>query len=115
MGYENSEKGERLSGNKPVRMPQTMTLQKAIELGEYDPAYLSTFPEWHTLSRHIQFEFIRSGLENRNKQLLTQWAEINNILDFHLKPHLKEALTNIEKQWKKLDKDKEKLYAEYSV
>jgi hypothetical protein len=115
MGFEGSEKGEKLSGKKPTKVSPTMTLQKAIDMGEYDPDYLSTFPEWHTLSRHIQFEHIRTALENRNRQLLTQWAEINNMLDFRLKPHLKEALANIEKQWRKLRLDREKLYAEYSL
>lgn len=91
-----------------------MTLQKAIEMGEYNPQYLSTFPEWHSLSRHIQFEYIREALDNRNKHLITHWAEINNMLDFRLKPHLAEALKNIESQLKKLDKDREKLYLEYS-
>jgi hypothetical protein len=46
--------------------------------------------------------------------LRVQWAEINNVLDFRLKPHLKEALLNIQKQLKELDKDEERLYLEYS-
>ncbi|HVZ58920.1 MAG TPA: hypothetical protein VG935_04180 [Patescibacteria group bacterium] len=92
-----------------------LTLQKAIELGEYDPEYLGQFPEWHTLTRHIQFEYIRTALDNRNKQLIRQWAEITNVLDFSQKPHLKEALHNIEAQLEKLKQDKEDLYVKYSV
>lgn len=91
-----------------------MTLQKAIDLGEYKPNYLAQFPEWHTLSRHMQFEYIRKALDNRNRQLITQWAEITNVLDFRLKPHLKKALENIEKQIEDLREEKEKLYVEYS-
>ena len=87
MGFEDDlEKGKSLASS--VRLPK-MTLQGAVELGEYKPEYLATFPEWHTLSRHVQFQFIREGLDNRRKQLTVQWAEINNILDFRLKPHLK--------------------------
>jgi hypothetical protein len=84
-------------------------------MGEYDPEYLATFPEWHSLSRHVQFQHIRTALDNRRRQFLTQWAEINNVLDFRTKPHLQEALRNIEKQNTKLDEDWERLYLEYSV
>lgn len=102
------------SSPKPTSSP-TMTLQKAIDLGEYDPEYLGQFPEWHTLSRNIQFEFIRKALQTRNNQLIKQWAEIVNILDFRLKPHLKLALKNIEDQLEKVKADKERLYVEYSI
>lgn len=36
------------------------------------------------------------------------------MLDFRLKPHLRDALKNIEKQLERLQEDKEKLYVEYS-
>lgn len=91
-----------------------MTLEKAIEMGEYDPVFLSTFAEWHSLSRHIQFQYIRKALDNRNQHLITQWAEIVNIIDFSKKPELAEALTNIQKQIKEVDRDREKLYLMYS-
>ena len=92
MGFEdNIEKGK--SSGKPS-VSSKMTLQKAIELGEYNPDYLSTFPEWLTLSRHIKFQYIRDAIESRRRHLITQYAEINNILDFSKKPHLKEALKN---------------------
>ncbi len=93
----------------------TMTLQKAVELGEYDPEFLGTFAEWSTLSPHVQLQFIRQGLDNRRKQLLQQWAEINNALDFHLKPGLSTALDNIHKMLTKLEEDREKIYTEYSA
>ena len=112
MGFEDDlEKGKSKIGLSRVAR---MTLQKAVDLGEYQPEYLATFPEWHTLSRHVQFQFIRQGLDNRYKQLMVQWAEINNVLDFRLKPSLKEALANIQRQMKKVDSDREKLYLEYS-
>lgn len=91
-----------------------ITLQKAIDLGEYNPEYLSTFSEWHDLSQHIQFQYIKTALDNRRKQLVMQYAEINNILDFSQKPELKSALTNIEKQLKMLELDRERLFVEYS-
>lgn len=92
-----------------------LTLQKAIELGEYSPDFLGQFPEWHQLSRHIQFEYIRTALDNRNRQLVKQWAEIVNVLDFSKKPHLKNALSNIENQLEVLKQDREDLYVEYSA
>ncbi len=110
---EEEPKEQNLSSAPPVQST-ALTLQKAIDLGEYKPEFLAQFPEWHTYSRHIQFEYIRKALENRNRQLITQWAEITNILDFRLKPHLNEALRNIEKQLDILKHDREKLYVDYS-
>jgi len=92
-----------------------ITLQKAIDLGEYNPEFLSGFAEWHTLSRFSQFQFIRKALDNRRRHLLTQWAEISNSLDFSKKPYLAEAMKNIKKQLDKLEEDREKLYVEYST
>ncbi len=108
------DKGEKLTGGSPKSSP-SMTLQQAVDLGEYNPEFLSTFPEWHTLSRHVQFQYIRKALDNRHKHLIVQYAEINNMLDFRLKPHLNEALKNLEKQIKILENDRERLYAEYSA
>ncbi len=113
MGFEeeiNFEKPKQSSG----KATKKLTLKEAIELGEYNPEYLATFAEWQGLSRHIQFQYIREALDNRHRHLITQWAEINNMLDFRLKPHLSEALENIMNQIKKLEKDREKLYLEYS-
>lgn len=115
MAYENMEKGEQAPTNTPTSSSKNMTLKEAIELGEYKPEFLATFPEWHTFSRHVQFQHIRQALDNRNKQLLVQWAEINNTIDFRIKPQMAEALKNIQKQMKKLDTDRDKLYYEYSI
>jgi len=113
MGFEEEQDIEKPTG-KSSGTSVTMTMQKAIGLGEYDPEYLATFPQWHELSRHIQFQYIRTAIENRHRQLITHWAEVNNMLDFSKKPHLSEALENIMMQIKKLEKDREKLYLEYS-
>jgi len=114
MGFEDIEPKENLNNGKPSKQVSKMTLEEAINFGEYDPAYLATFPDWHTLSRHIQFQHIRRALDNCERQLRVQWAEIVNFLDFSQKPHLKDALENIQKQMKVVDKDREKLYLEYS-
>jgi len=110
---ETNEKEQGLGGKAPVTVPK-LTLEKAIELGEYDPNYLANFPEWHTLSRHIQFEYIRKALDNRRRQLLTQYAELHNVLDFRLKPEIHKAVKNMEKQLASLLRVKERLYSEYS-
>lgn len=111
---EDLEKLEQKQSSPTSFQASKMTLEKAIEMGEYKPEYLANFPEWHTLTRHIQFEYIRKAIDNRNRHLITQWAEITNVLDFRLKPHLSEALKNIEMQLQELRVDKEKLYLEYS-
>ena len=91
-----------------------LTLEKAIELGEYDPNFLTNFAEWHGLSPHVQFQFIRKALDNRSRQLVTQYAELSNVLDFSKKPEIKEAMKNVEKQIRELREDKERLYMQYS-
>ncbi len=112
MGFEdNLEKGKSSSSTKTA---SKMTLQKAVDMGEYNPDYLATFSEWHTLSSHIQFQYIRSAIENRRHHLLSQWAEVSNILDFSKKPELSEALKNIEKQLKLIESDREELFVKYS-
>lgn len=108
------ESMERIKTSAKPKPASGMSMQQAIDFGEYDPKFLSGFSEWHSLSRHTQFQLIRQAIENRNKQLITQWAEINNVLNFSKKPHLQEALRNIEEQRRKLEKDKEDLYLEYS-
>lgn len=110
-GFESkAEKGQSSGGS----ISKVITLNQAIDMGEYDPEYLSNFPEWHILSRHVQFQLIKKGIEKRNAQLVTQWAEINNFLDFSKKPHLQKALDSIVKQWTNLRLDKERLFQEYS-
>lgn len=91
-----------------------MTLQKAIDLGEYDPEYLATFPEWHTLTKHLQWQLLRKALKNRWTILAMNWAEVNNQPDFRLKPELKKALEGIQKQLDDLQIDEERLQIEFT-
>jgi hypothetical protein len=113
MDEEHEPKEQNLSSAPPPKT-STLTLQQAIEFGEYNPKALANFAEWHTLSAHIQWELIRKALDNRQRQLITQYAELNNALFFSKKPHLHEACKNVERQLHKLAEDREKLYVEYS-
>jgi hypothetical protein len=106
---------EKQKTSSPAPAGGNMTLQKAVDFGEYDPKFLSNFPEWHTLSKHIRFQYIKQALDNRRKQLLTQWAELNNVLNFRTKPEIHQALKNVESQLNILENDREKLYVEYST
>lgn len=111
---ENEDTGELIGGGPKAKSP-TITLQKAIDMGEYDPEYLATFPEWYELSRHFQWQIIREALKNRTRQLRIQWAEVVNQPDFSKKPNLKIALKNIEKQLAIVQTDEENLQVEYSA
>ncbi len=113
MAYEKETGGEIVS-SKSATPGKAMTLQQAIDFGEYDPDFLATFPEWHNLTRAVQFQYIRRALQNREGNLRIQWAETVNFLDFSKKPELKEALKNIEIQLNKVKMDTERLYIEYS-
>lgn len=92
---------------------KTFQLREVVEMGEYDPEYLSTFAEWHSLSKPVQWTLIKKALDIRERQLVQQWAEINNVLDFRLKPELKVALKNIEKKRHEVMSDRERLLMEY--
>jgi hypothetical protein len=111
---ESGEFGETLKSGSPQPTTDLISLTKAIEFGEYDPQYLANFPEWHKLTPHGQFELIKQALDNRNRQLIKQWADINNVLDFSKKPHLQTALRNIEANLKFLEQERERLFLEYS-
>jgi len=110
---DNDEKEHQRSSPSNFR-PQTLTLQKAVDMGEYDSSVLATFPEWHLLSPHMRFLYIKEALDNRYKQLMMQWSEINNILDSSKKPQMQKALDNIQDQIHKVESDREKIYFEYS-
>lgn len=110
---KDEEKEQNLS-SKPPTIVTKLTLEKAIELGEYDPNFLANFPEWHTLSKHIQFQYIRKALDNRHRQLLTQYAELNNVLDLRNKPEVWRAIKNMEKQLHHILEEKERLFVAYS-
>ena len=93
---------------------KALTLDQAVDLGEYNPKYLSKFQEFLKLSPHVQLQYIRKGLDIRRKQLLVQWAELDRAIDSRLKPKIQIAKKNIEKQLKQIEKDREKYYYEYS-
>lgn len=114
MSYDSEPSTEQISSGSG-NSGGIITLQKAVEMGEYDPQKLSTYAQWHKLSRHIQFQLIRQALDNRFRILLQQWAAIANVPDFSKKPHLNEVLRNIERQQDILQHDKERLYIEYST
>lgn len=111
---EDEGEHEQNIGGKTPPPASKLTLEKAIELGEYDPKFLANFPEWHTLSRHIQFQYVKKALENRHHQLLAQYAELNNVLDLRNKPEVWEAIRNMEKQLHHILEEKERLFTEYS-
>lgn len=113
MGFEDLEASQ--PGGAPTKSLSGITLQRAIDMGEYDPDYLATFAEWHGLSRNMQWQMIHDALKNRRKLLNRNWAEIVNQPDFSKKPYLNVALRNIESQLKKLQVDEEKLQVEYSM
>jgi hypothetical protein len=104
------EKGSKGAGS----YSGTITLQKAVDLGEYDPAYLSRFEEWNLLSRHAQFMLVKQGIKNRRSQLLQEWAQLNNTLNARLKPHIQEAMDRVWEKIKALEYDAERLHVEYS-
>ncbi len=114
MSFEKSgfEKGKSKSSRKPKK--KTLSFTEAIKMGEYNPEYLANYPEWHTFSKHTQLQYIRKAIDNRRRQLLTQWAEINNVLDLSIKPEMKQAIKNLEQQMSYLEDERERLYLEYS-
>ena len=96
------------------KVKPNLTLNEAIDFGEYSPEYLAQFDEWHSLTPHIQWQLIRKAVDIRRQQLITQYAELNNVLDLSKKPHVQRAMKDVEQQLDKLMKDREDLYVEYS-
>lgn len=110
MGFEDGEKQPKSA--PPVRSGR-MTLDRAVEMGEYDPDFLATFPEWYELSKHMQWHMIRKALENRRRFLVVQWSELANQPDYSQKPHLKQAQKGVERQLDELQIDEERLQVEF--
>lgn len=101
-------------GSSGVGPAGGITLQKAVELGEYKPEYLGKFPEWKLLSKHAQLQLIRQGIRNRKTQLMNQYASLFNVLDFRLKkPELEPRLNHILELVKQVDMDEEYFLAHY--
>jgi hypothetical protein len=112
---EFEDKIETKTSSKAKANSSDITLQKAVDMGEYDPKYLANFSQWYQMTRIMQWQYIRQAIKNRHRFLMIQWAELNNQLDFSQKPYLKTALKNIENQLDKLQKDEEKYQVEYSI
>lgn len=91
-----------------------LTFNQAISLGEYSPDILSNYEEWKDLTPYAQLQYITKAMDNRKELLTKQLADLYNVLDFRLKPELKEALANIHKHLKKIEEDREMYYLEYS-
>ncbi len=99
---------ESLKTAKPAKVTN-ITLQRAVDLGEYDPEYLSSFPEWHDLTPHLQWRMVHQAIKNRRTSLMVNWAEVANQPNYSQKPHLKPIQASIEKQLKQLQDDEESL------
>ena len=102
------------SKSSPNPKKLDMTLQEAVEFGEYDPGFLANFAEWHALSPHIQWQLVRKALDIRRRQMVTQYAELCNVLDLREKPHIQASIKNVERQLSELAKDRERLYTKFS-
>lgn len=113
MADEFGEIGERQPQSTPPKKSTKMTLEKAVRMGEYDPAYLSTFPEWATFTDNIRWHYIRDAIANRRRFLLLNYAETNNVLDLRLKPEMKTVLDKINQQLIFLSKEEERLRLEF--
>jgi len=109
------EIGELIKRSTLKRKRKEITLQKAIEMGEYEIAYLSTFPEWQKVTTIMQWQMIIQAIKNRRRFLELNWAETFNLLDFSKKPELADALKNIERQLEKCRKDEERLRVEWAA
>lgn len=86
-----------------------MTLQKAVDLGEYDPEYLSKLDGWNDLTSHLQWRMVHQAIKNRRTSLMVNWAEIANHPNFSKKPELKKIQESIENKLKQLQNDEEEL------
>ena len=113
MSGEFDDPSEREPATKARKAMPSLTLEKAVEMGEYDPDFLSTFPEWATYTNYIRWGYIRQAIKNRRRFLLLNWAETTNVLDLRLKPEMSKVLENITRQMEELNKEEERLRVEY--
>ena len=102
-------------GSKPkTKSSISLTFDQAIDMGEYCPEFLSTFPKWSNFTKNVKWHYIRQALKNRRRFLELNYAETFNIIDFSKKPQLQAVLDNIQKELKKIQKDEEDLRVEYT-
>jgi len=104
----------RNKSNPGIKSSPDLTLDKVVEMGEYDINFLSTFSQWQSFSKNMKWHYILQGLKNRRKFLELNYAETFNIIDFSKKPQLQQVLDNIQTQLKQLQSDEEKLRLEYT-
>ncbi|MFZ2153577.1 MAG: hypothetical protein WAV41_06030 [Microgenomates group bacterium] len=114
MSDESMEFSERTPKSKPSAKVNHMTLERAIELGEYDEKFLETFRDWADLSQNIRFNYILRAIKNRRQFLRLNYAETFNVLDYSQKPELKNVLEAINKRLIELQLEEEKIRVEYS-
>lgn len=114
MSDEFGELSERAPRSKPKTSSPQMTLERAIELGEYDPKFLGTFPQWQDLSDNIRFNYILRAIKNRRQFLRLNYAETFNVIDYSQKPELKKVLEAINDRLDELQKEEEKYRIEYA-
>jgi hypothetical protein len=115
MSDESMEFSETTPRSKPKPKSPQMTLEKAIELGEYDEKFLETFSEWHNLSHNIRFNYILKAIKNRRQFLRQNYAETFNVIDYSQKPELKKVLEAINARLNELQKEEEKIRINYST
>lgn len=110
-GETDVESEQSVGGGSPTT--NKSPLQKAIDMGEYDPQKLANFPEWQTLNTKAQFQFIKEGLNNKERLLNVQWAALFRSSNFQSTPETASALKTIEQQRHKVSQDREQLFKEY--
>ena len=110
---ENMEISRRGSSRPPKRTSKMITFDEAVDMGEYKPEYLSSFPKWHNLTKNLKWHYVRQAIKNRRRFLEVNYAETFNVIDFSKKPQLKKVLDTIQVQLKQLQKDEEELRLEY--
>jgi len=113
MSDEYGELSERTLKSKPSTTSH-MILERAIDLGECDEDFLSTFPEWQKLSNNIRFNYLLKVIKNHRQFLRLNYAETFNFLDFSQKPELAEVLNKINSRLIELQKEEENYRVKYS-
>lgn len=91
-----------------------ISFKESIDLGKYQVVYLSQYPEWKELDRHLQYQYIIQAITNKRRQLRLEWAKIANQPNFSKKPQLLTAQKKIEQALRDLDTDEEYLMVEYA-
>lgn len=110
---ENLEIQPRGGKQPPRKTAKSITFDQAVDMGEYKPEYLATFPKWHNLTKNLKWHYIRQAIKNRRRFLEVNYAETFNVIDFSKKPQLQRVLDSIQNQLKQLQQDEEELRLQY--